>query len=46
MESAYYYLLEFVAFTKFVSNSIAKKGYNIPYANRKTISPKSLFGFV
>ncbi len=33
------------AFTKFKS-SMPKKGYNIPYINRKTISPKSLFGFV
>lgn len=33
------------AFTNFKS-SMSKKGYNIPYKNRKTISPKSLFGFV
>jgi hypothetical protein len=33
------------AFTK-LKSSMPKKGYNIPYKNRKTISPKNLFGFV
>ena len=32
-------------FAKFKS-SMPKKGYNIPFINRKTISPDSLFGFV
>ena len=29
-----------------LKSSMPKKGYNTPYKNKKTISPKSLFGFV